>query len=195
VAMGSLAAFLYDTEAAQYLVATWPQCRLRLLPDTIEPFDYGLAFNTRTDQDIVDAFSFSILRLVEDGTIRGLGDRFLLQDSPCLTQGINNEEIGQITFTQVYGLWVLIASALVVGIVIVALVRIHKARNGSWSGTSLKPHGLQSSPSILQNKFERGDSRERGRNDLLASESSSWWHPSSANCTYVRTWYCFIVSR
>jgi len=171
VAMGSLAAFLYDAEAAQYLVATWPECRLRMLPDTIEPFDYGLAFNTRTDPDIVNAFSLGILRLIEDGTIRGLGDRYLLQDSPCLNQGINNEEIGQITFTQVYGLWVIIGAAMVIGCAIVIIVRFRKNKNGSWSGMPSKQHSLPSSATMLQHKFERGDSREKGKSDLLTSES------------------------
>ena len=172
VAMGSLAAFLYDTEVAQYLVATWPECRLRLLPDTIEPFDYGLAFNTRTDQDIVDAFSFSILRLTEDGTIKTLGDKFLMNDSPCLNQGINNEEIGQINFTQVYGLWVLIGAAMVTGIGIVILVRIQKNRHGLWSDMPSKERSLPSSATMLQHKFERGDSREKGKSDLLLTSES-----------------------
>lgn len=169
VAMGSLAAFLYDTEAAQYLVATWPECRLRLLPETIEPFDYGLAFNSRTDPAIVNAFSLSILRLIEDGTIRGLGDIYLLENSPCLSQGINNDDIGQITFTQVYGLWVLILAGIVLGIIIVTLIRIYKIRKGSWSSTPADR--LPSSATMLQHKFERGDSRERGKSDLLTSES------------------------
>ena len=171
VAMGSLAAFLYGTEVAQYLVATWPECRLRILPDTIEPFDYGLAFNSRTDPDIVDAFSLNILRLIEDGTIKGLGDRFLLLNSPCLNQGIKGDEIGQINFTQVYGLWVLIAAAMVGGIVIVIIVRTYKNRNGDWSGMPQKSASLTSSATMLEHKFERGDSREKGKNDLLVSES------------------------
>ena len=170
VADGVLAAFLIDAEVAQYIVATWPECKLRLLPNTIEPFKYGLAFNTRVDQDLVDSFSLSIIRLSEDGTIASIGDRFLLADSPCLTNGLSDDEIGEIGFKQVYGLWVLIACGVVIGVLIMIAVRMYKRRSGAWSSSSGKRQ-LQTAESHLAHKFERGDSREVGKEDLLRSQS------------------------
>ncbi len=170
VAQGVLAGFLIDAEVAQYLVATWPNCALTLLPQTVEPYDYGLAFNPRTDTGIVDAFSLAIIRLLEDGTISDIGSQYLLDNSPCLNQGINNDEIGQITFMQVYGLWVLLGAGVVAGLAIVLLLRLHKSRTDGWSPSGRSGRSLQRIESEAH-KFERGDSRELGESDLLRSES------------------------
>jgi ABC-type amino acid transport substrate-binding protein len=170
VADGVLAAFLIDAEVAQYIVATWPECKLRLLPNTIEPFKYGLAFNTRVEQELVDQFSLSIIRLSEDGTLASIGDRFLLADSPCLANGFSDDEIGKIGFKQVYGLWVLVAGGVVIGLMIMIAVRIYKRRTGAWSSPGGKRQ-LQTSESHLAHNFERGDSREVGKEDLLRSQS------------------------
>ena len=170
VAQGVLAGFLIDAEVAQYLVATWPDCALTLLPQTIEPYDYGLAFNPRTDASIVDAFSVSIIRLLENGVLADIGSKFLLDDSPCLNKGINNDEIGQITFIQVYGLWVLIAGSILIGLIVVLVLRVYKRRNGHWtSGSHLK--ATNSRVSGRAHDFERGDSREHRMSDLLRIES------------------------
>ncbi|WPT14368.1 Glutamate receptor ionotropic, delta-2 [Picochlorum sp. SENEW3] len=170
VAQGVLAGFLIDAEVAQYLVATWPDCALTLLSQSIEPYDYGLAFNPRTDGDIVDAFSLSIIRLLEDGTIAEIGSTYLLDDSPCLKQGINSDEIGQITFMQVYGLWVLIAAGVVLGLFVVLALRLYKTRKDGW-GLAGNMRQLQRIESEKAHNFEKGDSREICRSDLLRSES------------------------
>lgn len=179
VAQGVLAGFLIDAEVAQYLVATWPDCALTLLPQTIEPYDYGLAFNPRTDSDIVDAFSLSIIRLLEDGTIADIGSKYLLDDSPCLNQGINNEEIGQITFMQVYGLWVLIGGGVVLGLLVVLLLRLHRNRTGAWGTTGRSRPQVQRIDSEKAHRFEKGDDREVRSSDLLRVESHLHDHGTS----------------
>lgn len=179
VAQGVLAGFLIDAEVAQYLVATWPDCALTLLPQTIEPYDYGLAFNPRTDTAIVDAFSLSIIRLLEDGTIADIGSKYLLEDSPCLNQGISNEEIGQITFMQVYGLWVLIGAGVVAGLSIVLFLRLYKNKRNSWGSSEQSKPQVQRIESDMIHKFERGDSREVGVSDLLRIESHLHNHGST----------------
>jgi ABC-type amino acid transport substrate-binding protein len=180
VATGSLTAFLIDKEVAQYYVATWPDCALRLLPQSIEPFDYGLAFAPRTSAEVVSAFSLSILRLTEDGTIPEIGDTFLLSNSPCLKDSSAEDEIGQISFAQVYGLWVLLAAGMACGCLIMVCKRFYKwKRNSDW-GYEPEINTIDDSQSTgmgktasgeLARKFERGDSRETKKSDLYRIES------------------------
>ena len=176
VVSGQLAGWLHDTEVAQYYVATWPNCELRLLDQRVEPFDYGLAFNSRVNASIVDAFSLSILKLIEDGTIPDIGDTFLLTDSPCLSPEDSESEIAQLSFSQVYGLWVLLGAGVFLGLVIVLLKRWHKRRyNPQWGlseGPALRrTASLETSESDVARKFERGDSREVKRSDLERFDS------------------------
>ncbi len=139
IARGNLAAFLIDAEVASYIVANYPECRVRLLPNTIEPYDYGLAFNTRVSPEIVEAFSLSILRLVEDGRMADFGSRFLYEDSPCLMQGrITSDDTSQISFQQVYGLWVLLAGGIFVGALILIGIRIYRIRGDHWPSSQNK---------------------------------------------------------
>ena len=60
----------FSREIVQPIVANWPLCGLRLLPQTVEPFNYGLAFGPDTPRAVVDAFSTSILLNKEDRTIQ-----------------------------------------------------------------------------------------------------------------------------
>lgn len=128
VANGQLSAFLIDREAAEFVVATWPNCSLTVLPTTLEPFDYGLAFNSRIDRRIVENFNKAIIKKWEDGTTSALADTFLLRDSPCL-HGMDTDEEGQITFSDVYGLWILVTCAVFVAVVTVVALRVHRSRS------------------------------------------------------------------
>ena len=167
VATGKLAAFLTDAEVVQYIVAKFPECRLRMLSNTIEPFDYGLAFNTRIDQSVVDEFSLAILELTEDGTIPGIGNDFLLEDSPCLQGGISGDEISQISFEQVYGLWILIGGGMAFGLIVVAWLRVYKSKKDLWVSPTDPFQPTRSS----SHAWEKGDDREIGTPDLLRKET------------------------
>ena len=170
VAKGNLAAFLIDSEVAQYVVASYPECRVRLLPNKIEPFDYGLAFNPRVDEETVQVFSLSILKLIEDGTMADLGKRFLLEDSPCLNQGINSDETAQINFQQVYGLWILLAIGIVAGGMVLIGIRVYKKRRDKWSTPDLTKEVVKIEKSI-SHRWEEGTDRENGVPDLLRHDS------------------------
>jgi hypothetical protein len=175
VVSGQLAGWLHDTEVIQYYVATWPNCELRLLDQKVEPFEYGLAFAPSVDPSIVNAFSLSILKLIEDGTIPEIGDTFLLADSPCLNPEDNESEIAQLSFGQVYGLWVLLAAGILVGFLVMMTKRwIKWRRNPEW-GLAGAPKfkrtaSLETSESDVH-RFERGDSREVRKSDLERIES------------------------
>lgn len=90
-----------------------------------EPFDYGLAFGPGTSREIVDAFSLSIQQNREDGTIQEWGDTYLLSDSPCLALNDNTEDIAQLSFKQVYGLWVMIAVSVGLGVIFLGGKRVY----------------------------------------------------------------------
>lgn len=176
VLSGQLIGWLHDTEVAQYYVATWPGCELRLLDQRVEPFEYGLAFSPFVDSSIVDAFSLSILRLIEDGTIPQIGDTFLLSDSPCLNPEDNESEIAQLSFGQVYGLWVLLAAGVLVGLVLMMAKRWLKShRNPDWGRPGApkfnRTASLETSESDMARTFERGDSREVRKSDLERVET------------------------
>ena len=131
VAKGHLAAFLYDSVVEEYVAATFPGCAVRVLKDKIQPFDYGLAFRSGLDQKLADSFSREILKLQEAGNISQFEDRFALKNSPCLigstaAVGSANERI---TFMSVYGLWVILASGLVVGALVMLVVRWRRQNN------------------------------------------------------------------
>lgn len=125
VAAGTITGFLIDREVAQYYVAQWPGCQLRLLPQITEPFNYGLAFGASMPRDIVDAFSLSIMQNQEDGTIQEWGDTYLMSSSACLQDSDTSQDIAQLSFTQVYGLWVMIGGAIGVGMLLMGGKRLH----------------------------------------------------------------------
>ena len=170
VESGRLAAFLIDREVAQFEVAKWPQCGLRLLPAITEPFDYGLAFGPGTPRPVVDAFSVGILLNTEDRTIQEWADDFLLSNSPCL-EGSTGGELDQLTFTEVYGLWVLIVGSIVLGMIIMAGKRYHKYRRNPEWGRELPTDMSTAGSADLAHKFMRGDSRETKTSDLYRIES------------------------
>ena len=192
VESGRLAAFLFDREVVQFMVAQWPQCGLRLLPEVAEPFNYGLAFGRGTPRPVVDAFSVAILTNTEDRTIQAWADDFLLSDSPCLEGSGGGAELDQLSFRELYGLWVMIVASVAVGLVLVLGKRYHKyRRNPEWGRVGAGTRGPTSprlgpvdagwpkgapglSPagsSELERRFERGDSRETKGSDLYRIES------------------------
>ncbi len=70
VTSGQLAALVRDTPALQWLANTAPLCNVALLPEQIEPFDYGIAFHVNTSEAVVDAWSTAILKLQVRGSAR-----------------------------------------------------------------------------------------------------------------------------
>lgn len=100
---GKYRAFLYDAEVLQYVVAMYPSCGLRLLPETYQPFDYGLAFAANTSSRIIDGFSLAILRQQESGVIERFREEYMMLDSPCLSVSstVSVNDLHWSTFTSV----------------------------------------------------------------------------------------------
>ena len=119
---------------------------------------------------VVDAFSVGILLNTEDRTIQEWADDFLLSNSPCL-EGSTGGELDQLSFTEVYGLWVLIVGSIVLGMIIMAGKRYHKHRRNPEWGRELPMDMSSAGSADLARKFMRGDSRETKTSDLYRIES------------------------
>lgn len=98
----------------------------------------------------------------------------MLTDSACLNLDDNESEIAQLSFSQVYGLWVLLAAGVLLGLLMMGTKRWFKfRRNPQWglSGLSGGPAfqrtaSLETADGDLARRFERGDSRELKKSDL-----------------------------
>ncbi|KAL4451646.1 hypothetical protein ABPG75_007308 [Micractinium tetrahymenae] len=116
VTSGQLAALVRDTPALEWLANTAPLCNVALLPDQIEPFDYGIAFHVSTSEAAVDSWSSAILKLQEDGTLQQLKDTWIVDpNSGCLAISQVNKNAQAVSFTDLYGLWIILGAGLALG--------------------------------------------------------------------------------
>ncbi|KAL4433389.1 hypothetical protein ABPG77_010242 [Micractinium sp. CCAP 211/92] len=123
VATGQLAALVRDTPALQWLANTAPLCNVAVLPEQIEPFDYGIAFHVNTSEAVVDAWSGAILKLQASGERLGRGAPLV----GLFPAGIVNPSTGcqestqvsksaqAVSFSDLYGLWIIPAAGLALG--------------------------------------------------------------------------------
>lgn len=150
VTSGNLSAFLFDLPLLRSAVGSYGrnittlQCPVRLLPETVFPFFYGLAFPIQTSMELVDAFSVAIIKLqetVSDGSevnrIDELAAEALNENSKCLEDSQSGEVNAKITFKSVYGLWVIAGSGLLLGFIIALSLRMYRNRYG-WPVNTTK---------------------------------------------------------
>ena len=124
VATGRLAAFLNDDVVLKYATAMYPDCGVKMLKDRVDTFDYGLAFRVGFNTSIIDEFSEAILQVKESGYISQQEQKFFLMTSPCISGSDSiSKDTGSITFLSVYGLWVILAAGLGIGIIVMFIVR------------------------------------------------------------------------
>ncbi len=140
VARGNLAAFLYDNAVAEYVAGTFPGCAVRVLPDKIQPFDYGVAFKKGTNPEFIANFSSAILNVQEQGLVTEYEDRFLLLNSPCASA--SSGDSARISFDSVYGLWVILGAGLVAGLIVMIAVRSRRIK--AWKAHKKAIEGLPS---------------------------------------------------
>jgi len=57
VIKGDLSALITDAPMIEWLLSQQQGCTVRMLPDVIEPFSYGIAFRVGTSIAVVDTFS------------------------------------------------------------------------------------------------------------------------------------------
>lgn len=132
IVRGSLIAFVIDAELAQITVATYPGCAIQMASDSIEPFEYGLAFSPNINESVVHSFSLVIMQMLEDGEMKGIADRFLIVDSACLSRSSQSGDPLKISFQEVYGLWIMLGASLGLGAILLIFVRRFNHGRKSW---------------------------------------------------------------
>lgn len=126
ILMGDIAASIQDAASVQYIAnSVDPSCHLLVLPEVIEPFDYAMAFRYDANSSIVDSFSHSILLLQEDGTLQQLESAYITGgEQRCnFESGDVNTSTAQITFHDLYGLWVVCGAVSALGVLSVLFIR------------------------------------------------------------------------
>lgn len=119
VSTGELAALVRDTPALQWLANTDPLCSVVVLPQAVEPFDYGIAFHKNTSEGVVDAWSRAILVLQEDGTLQQLKDSWIVNPTQgCQVISAVNNNASAVRFQDLYGLWIILGAGIVMGALI-----------------------------------------------------------------------------
>jgi hypothetical protein len=116
---GSLAATTVDEPFQRYVAAT-SGCDLRILRDTFEPFDYGVAFRVGTPEDEVARVSSAVLGLQGDGTLTALRTEFIAIENACGELASDNDAAA-ISFSQMWGLWVILGAAAGLSLVVLGL--------------------------------------------------------------------------
>jgi hypothetical protein len=116
VSSGELTAIIRDLPALQWLADTAPSCDVTVLAQTLEPFDYGIAFHANSSDGLVDEWSRAVLRLQEDGTLASLYASWITSPgSGCQTDSQLNQGANSVAFQDLYGLWIILASAIGLG--------------------------------------------------------------------------------
>lgn len=132
VAQGKIAAFIVDKEIADSLVSSYPECAVRVLPGGYLTFNYGLAFDPRKEAELADDFTLSILKQTESGDISSIVDKYTQDESACLQDSNLSSELDKISFMQIYGLWVILAAAIIVGLVYIIVIRQYNTKKKIW---------------------------------------------------------------
>ena len=120
----SISAFIIDQEIAERLVIEYPGCKLGLLPASYQPFDFGLAFDPRTEGGIADDFTIAILSQTENGNIKEIVDRYIPSENECLESSVENG-LDKISFMEVYGLWIVLAVGFGIALILAASYKIY----------------------------------------------------------------------
>lgn len=148
---GTYAALVFDEPILQYVASNYSNCRLQTLPERIEPFDMGLGFRKGTPDAAVDAFSTAIIGLQEDGTLSQLASSFVTAGQCALVSEVDNNP-QSISFRELYGLWVILCAAVVLGAVLCLLTRMLKRKK--WRAADLEAAALQQRQQQQQQHLE-----------------------------------------
>lgn len=154
VASGQLAAIIRDEPLLLWLANNAPRCDLTVLQDSPEEFEYGIAFRVGTSQELVNAWTLALLDMQEDGTLDWLKDTWIVDpNSGCQSITQVTKDATAISFTDLSGLWMLLAAGLGLG----CLLMLGQRSLRRWQ----KHHGKSSGQP--QGRFGAGEPLPEGR--------------------------------
>lgn len=140
VLSGSLQAVVDDEPVIHFIVATTPGCSLRVLPDTLDQFDYAIALPVGTSQAFNNLLSDGILELQEDGTLEQLQNAFIDNSGQgCPLDGEADTTMLTVGFSNLWGLWVILAAGVCLGAILMILTRtLRKRKKQRQAGVQLR---------------------------------------------------------
>lgn len=124
---GSLAATAVDEPFQQFVLAT-SGCDLRILRDTFEQFDYGIAMRVGTPASEISKISGAVLALQGNGTLTDLRSQYIAVENECGRIGGGNDSAA-ISFDQMWGLWVILGAAAGLAIIVLGFTMWQNKRN------------------------------------------------------------------
>lgn len=126
---GQLMAGIEDEPTVTYIAYNVVEdCDLRVLPEIILPFDYAVAFRFNMTDDVVDAFSSAFIQMKEDGDMVMLKEAYITGGTTqCgdLSSSVT-ENNNEITFKDLFGLWVVFLVACLLSLLMMLSVRIYR---------------------------------------------------------------------
>lgn len=130
ISSGELAAGIEDQPTMQYVASNKAAlCDLRVLPEIIIPFDYAIAFRFDADDKVVDAFSSATLKLKEEDLLSNLKTSYITGgEKACQSDGDVNSGTAQISFKDLYGLWVILGAFMLLGFLVMLATRFYHYR-------------------------------------------------------------------
>jgi ABC-type amino acid transport substrate-binding protein len=126
---GELMAGIEDEPTVTYIAYNVVEdCDLRVLPEIILPFDYAVAFRYNMTDDVVKAFSSAFIQMKENGEMVMLKQAYITGGATkCgdLSSSVT-ENTAEITFKDLFGLWVVFLTACLLGLLMMFAVRIYR---------------------------------------------------------------------
>jgi len=110
-----IAALLIDGPFASYTAAQ--DCSLHIAGSFVRTINFAFAFDNKTDFTYIDYFNTALAVLQDDGTEEFLWKKYMDVDGKCSSSSIDLAN-AQITFEQLGGLWILLGSAMGLGLVV-----------------------------------------------------------------------------
>lgn len=122
---GRLQAYVMSEVALKLNIAQYNyDCGLRLVGPVFLPFDYAFTFNIATEPNMIDAVNRGMVWAEEHQQLGMLQNEYLVIDDSCSTQGLS--PFKAISFYAVAGLWIVLACAVSLALLLTMLVWFKK---------------------------------------------------------------------
>lgn len=121
---GLVSAVVLDDSALRSLDAD--NCDTMIIGQQFDVFDQTVAFprSTWKNTDFMDAFNIRMRQLLQAGEIENLKEEYIdVQLASCKTDNVDNQ-YSVVTWKEVSGLWVILGSAVGLGILLIILYRL-----------------------------------------------------------------------
>ena len=121
---GEISALVLDGTTLDFHAAS--NCEFTVLESAFDNFDQATAFPSGfSNPALLDAYNIALERLQEAGASQEVGDAQLLPTDGTCAAGSGGEVSSAITFRQVTGLWILLAAATALALLLVVAHQLY----------------------------------------------------------------------